>query len=88
MNCGGARGQRTEFWRSLSYHLGDFLADEVCRWVDRTEDGGQTIAAVESTARLGGGRALREYLGSRKDFDGHVLAQTWPIDLQGVKRPW
>jgi hypothetical protein len=60
MNCGGARGQRTEFWRSLSYHLGDFLADEVCRWVDRTEDGGQTIAAVESTARRGGGRALRE----------------------------
>lgn len=33
-SVGGARGERTEFWRELSWRVGDEHADRICRWLD------------------------------------------------------
>lgn len=43
---------RTEVWRSLSYHLGDTLADAFCDWCDAQPEPAQAAAALESIMAL------------------------------------
>ncbi len=43
-------GAHTDEWRTLSFEVGDEMADKLCEWADRQPDPNAAVAAAISTA--------------------------------------
>ncbi len=45
-------GRRTEVWRTLSWHLGDLPAGELCAWASARPDGAEQLRLLEAALLL------------------------------------